>query len=327
MKKSSLYRLLGSLALLALLAGCNPAPNAAPTGTPNASSTAAAATVEVVHSRGTTAVPSAPQRVVVYDLSSLDTLDALGVPVAAVAGKMFPKHLEKYKTDDYPKVGTLFEPDYEALNAAQPDLIIVGGRSAAKYDDLAKLAPTIDMSVTDNDYLGSSRKNATELAKLFGKTQEAEERLSKLQTSVAALAEKAKGEGKALVILTTGGKMSAYGPGSRFGTLHTDFGFTPAVEKLDTSRHGEPISFEFIAKTNPDWLFVVDRDAAIGESGQSAAAVLDNALVKQTTAAQKGQIVYLDPANWYLSGGGLATLQAMTDEVTKALDKSPTPSP
>ncbi len=319
-------RFLAPLTLTAalLLHGCTgTAPSTSPEAVASSAvSSAATGKVQVTHSRGTSEVPARPQRVVVFDLSSLDTLDALDVKILGVAGKLFPKHLQKYAGQEYPKVGTLFEPDYEALNAANPDLIIVGGRSAAKYDELAKLAPTIDLSITDDDYMGSARKNAATLARLFGKEDQAELRLNKLASSVEALKGKAQGAGKALIILTTGGKMSAYGPGSRFGTLHTEFGLVPAVEGLKVGRHGEPVSFEFLAKTNPDWLFVVDRDAAIGESGTSAKVLLDNPLVNGTTAAQKGQIVYLDPANWYLAGGGLATLQAMTDEVSQALDRT-----
>src|SRR5690606_21182190 len=111
--------------------------------------------------------------------------------------------------------------------------------------------------------------------------------------------------GRVLVVLTTGGRMSAHGPGGRFGILFDEFGFTPAAEGLATGTHGQSISNEFILKTNPDWLFVLDRDAAIGREGASAQQLLDNDLVKQTTAGQSGQLVYLNGSNWYLIGGGL----------------------
>lgn len=310
-----LSRTLGAafVATALLLSGCQQAEAAKP---PPA---AAGATVQVAHSKGTAEVPAAPQRVVVFDLSSLDTLEVLGVKVHAVAGSIFPKRLERYQGEEYPKVGTLFEPDYEALNAVQPDLIIVGGRSSAKYEELGKLAPAIDLSISDESYLASARQNALTLAKVFGKTELAQEKLKALDATVETLAAQASGAGKALIVLTTGGKMSAYGPGSRFGTLHTDFGFTPAADNLKTGRHGEPISFEFIAKTDPDWLFIIDRDAAIGEKGAGASALLDNPLVKETSAGRKGRIVYLDPADWYLAGGGLGALQAMADQVSEAL--------
>src|SRR5690606_41003609 len=70
--------------------------------------------------------------------------------------------------------------------------------------------------------------------------------------------------------------ISAYGPGSRFGILHDTLGVAPAVEDVEAATHGEAISFEFILETNPDWLFVVDRDAATGEGGEAAAQVLED---------------------------------------------------
>ena len=45
------------------------------------------------------------------------------------------------------------------------------------------------------------------------------------------------------------------------------------------SNHGQAISFEFIAQTDPDWLFVIDRDAAIGREGTSAQRMLDLSLI------------------------------------------------
>ncbi len=96
--------------------------------------------------------------------------------------------------------------------------------------------------------------------------------------------EKAANKGTGLLILTSGGKISAYGPGSRFGVLHDSFGVKPAAPDLSIGNHGQPVSSEFILETNPDWLFVIDRDAAIGREGNSAKQVLDNELVRQTNA-------------------------------------------
>ena len=52
----------------------------------------------------------------------------------------------------------------------------------------------------------------------------------------------------------------------------------------EKGNHGQPVMFEYIKKTNPDWLFVLDRSAAIGEEGKAAKDVLDNPLVAETTA-------------------------------------------
>lgn len=282
---------------------------------------AVAEEITVKHSQGELVLKATPKKVAVFDLAALDTLDALEVEVTGAAGGFFPPYLSKFADPKYANVGSLFEPDYEAINALKPDLVIVGGRSSAKYADLAKLAPTIDLSTDDKGYQESVIRNAETLAKIFGKQDAAAARIAKLKASIEDLKALSGKAGKGLIVLTTGGYISAYGPGSRFGVLHDDFGVTPAAEGLSTALHGEAISHEFILKTNPDWLFVVDRDAAIGQAGQSAAQFLDNELVRQTTAWKKGQVVYLDPVNWYLVGGGLTSMQRDVDQLTEAFRK------
>jgi len=276
----------------------------------------------VKHNQGETEIDGVPEKVVVFDLAALDTLGTLGVKVAGVPGSNLPPALRSYVADDAAKVGTLFEPDYEAVAALQPDLIIVGGRSSAKYAELARIAPTIDLSTDRKDFLASARSNVETLARIFGKEAEAKAKLDALDGSVATLREKAAAAGKAMVLLTTGGRMSAHGPGSRFGIVYDDYGFKPAAEKLDTGNHGQAMSNEFILEMNPDWLFVVDRDAAIGREGTSAKQLLDNELVRQTTAWKKNQVVYLDAANWYLVGGGLTAMQSSVDQILDALQQN-----
>ncbi|WP_291173797.1 siderophore ABC transporter substrate-binding protein [Hyphomicrobium sp.] len=276
--------------------------------------------ITITHAQGETVLPAPPKTVLTLDLASLETLDAVGVEVTGVVSSHIPAHLSKYKDSKYLKIGTLFEPDYETINAAAPDLIIVAGRSSPKYKELSRIAPTIDLSTDENAFLATAFRNARTLGRIFGKESEIEARIGKIETAIQAVREKSRGAGRGLIILTTGGRMSAYGPRSRFGTLHTDFGITPAVDALDRAVHGQGISFELILKANPDWLFVIDRDAAIGLAGQPAAQLLDNPLVARTNAWQKGHVAYLDPVRWYLVGGGLVSLQANIDQITHALD-------
>lgn len=281
---------------------------------------ARAETLRIEHTQGVTDVPRLPQTLLVFDLAALDTLDALGVEPAGVPEGVKPAYLGKYDADRYAKIGSLFEPDFEAVAAAAPDLIIVGGRSAAKYAELSKIAPAIDVTVDTGDYFKDATAKIRSLARLLGKEAEADSRLETLEASVAKLKEQAGGVGTALVIMTTGGRMSAYGPGSRFGVIHTELGIRPAAPDLTVATHGQAISFEFILKTDPDYLFVIDRDAAIGHRGQAAAALLDNDIVRKTRAWKAGHVIYLDPDNWYLSGTGLTAMQAMVNEIAKAIE-------
>lgn len=282
-----------------------------------------AADVAVKHAQGETTVATNPEKVVVFDFATLDNLDHLGVKIIGVPGSIaFPEYLKKYDGADYTKVGTLFEPDYEAVNAAEPDLIIVGGRSAAKYGELAKIAPTIDLTVPAKEFISDTEANIEKLGQIFGKETEAKAEVDKLNSELAALKEKTKGKGKGLMILTSGGKISAYGPGSRFGVLHDSFGVEPAAPDLSVGNHGQPVSSEFILETNPDWLFVLDRDAAIGREGTSAKQLLDNELVRQTNAWKNDQVVYLNAQNWYLVGGGLGALHNTIQQLSAAFDKA-----
>jgi ABC-type enterochelin transport system, periplasmic component len=64
---------------------------------------------------------------------------------------------------------------------------------------------------------------------------------------------------------------------------------------------------------NPSWLFIIDRDGAIGNNhNQSAKQVLDNPLIRKTAAWRRQHIIYLDSRSLYIAGGIQAYLRAMT---------------
>lgn len=281
----------------------------------------AQSTIRIKHAAGETTVPVNPKKVVVFDLATLDTMKVLGEKPVAVPEVKYPAGLAEYAAKSYPKVGSLFEPNYEAVFGAAPDLIIIAGRSAPKYAELAKIAPTIDLTVDPKNLIQSVKNNTQILGEIFNKKAQATAAISQLDTSIKALHDKAQKAGTGLFILTVGNKMSAYGPGSRFGVIHDAFGIKPAVTNLTTTNHGQSISFEYIHKTDPQWLFVIDRDTAIGNAERSAQQALDNELIKKTTAYKKNQIVYLDSSNWYLLGSaGLTALNQNIAQISKALD-------
>ena len=272
--------------------------------------------VTVTHAQGETVVPFNPQTVLVFDLAALDTLDSLGITVTGLPKSNLPGALERFAGDEYLDIGTLFEPDYEAVAAANADLIIVGPRTAAVFAELAAIAPTIDLSPDPSDFLASQQHNAEIIGQIFGLEDEIAEQWAAIEDKVAEVQELTAEAGTALVVMTSGGEVNAYGLGSRFGWVHDVLGFTPVIEDIETATHGEAISFEFILEANPDWLLVLDRDAAVGEeSADSAEQILDNELVAQTTAWANGQVIYLDPVDWYIVAGGLPALERMVDAI------------
>ncbi|MFJ6208999.1 siderophore ABC transporter substrate-binding protein [Lysinibacillus sp. NPDC092081] len=260
-----------------------------------------------------------PENIVVFDYGFLDTLDALGVKVAGLPQKSVPNYLSKYTDKNYVNVGSLKEPDFEAISAMNPDIIFISGRQASAYDELSKIAPTVFVGVDDQNFM-ESFKEKTELAgKIFGKEKEAADAFAAYESKVEEVkAKTASAKEKALIVLANEGSLSAYGPGSRFGVIHDVYGVKAADEKIEVSTHGANASFEYVRDTNPDILFVVDRDAAVNPEGESGTkAAIENEIVGATNAAKNGKIVYLDPQVWYLSGGGLTSETQKVEDVLK----------
>ncbi|MCM3598528.1 siderophore ABC transporter substrate-binding protein [Metabacillus idriensis] len=295
---------------------------AAACGSKEAEETTASAEKEeltIKHQLGETKVPKNPEKVVVFDFGTLDSMDKLGVEAAGVPQENVPSYLSKYEDAKYENVGGLKEPDFEKINEMEPDLIIISGRQQDSYEEMSKIAPTIFMGVDTTKYMDSFKENVTTLGEIFGKEDEAEKEFANVEESIKELKEKASaGDEKALIVLANDGKVSAYGAGSRFGIIHDEFGFAAADEKIEVSTHGQSISFEYIVEKDPDYLFVIDRGAVVGGES-SAKQVVENDLVKNTKAYKNGKIIYLDPDYWYLSGGGLESVAGMTEEVAGAI--------
>ena len=279
---------------------------------------AAPTEITVTHQLGETVVPVNPAKVIVFDWGTLDTLDKLGVPVAGVPQSgTVPKYLEKYAGSDYANVGSLQEPDFEKIAEIDPDLILISGRQNAHYEELSKLAPTVFVGVDSTKYMESFKKNVTTLGQIFGKEDEVAAELATVEQQISELNTAVTATGKnALVVLTNEGNISAYGTGSRFGIIHDVFGFVPVDPNIEVSTHGMSVTFEYIVEKDPDYLFVVDRNAVVAAEGAApATALMENELVKNTKAFQNGNIIYLDPSFWYVSGGGLVSVPEMVKEV------------
>lgn len=280
------------------------------------------AQVKVQHARGQASITAQPAKTVVFDLPSLDIMHVLGVQAAGVPKSRYPGTLSSYNDDGVPKVGTLFEPDHDALKKVAPELIIVGGRSRAKFDDMTKLAPTLDLSVDTDKPLESIERNTNTLAAIYQKEPQAQAALNKLNEALAALKTKSSKAGNAMLILAVGEKTSTFGPGSRFGLIYDVFGFTPndAVKDL-SAKDRHPVTLEDVAKTDPDWLFVIDRNAATGRDGKPTRQLLEESAIRDSGAAKNNRIVYLDPYNWYIMGSaGLTSMQQNIEQISAALD-------
>ncbi|WGD38522.1 siderophore ABC transporter substrate-binding protein [Lysinibacter sp. HNR] len=311
-------RATGTLAVMTastlILAACSPATSNEPTPTGEA-----VAEITVEHAQGSTVVPLSPEKVVTFDMASLDTLDTLGVEIAGVPHSNIPDYLSKYLSDSYPDVGTLFEPNYELLNEIDPDLIIISHRTAEVFPELSEVAPTIDLSLDFENYFDSFRSHVETLAEIFELEDEAAERLKALDTQIGESQELAQTSGTGLIISTSAGEISAHGTASRYGWIHELLGVAPAVEDVEGTTNDSPVPAEFILNANPDRLFVIDRDIAIRENGPRSQELLDNDAVRATTAWSNGNVTYIEPEQAYIVLNGLTAFSNMVGQVQAGL--------
>lgn len=277
-------------------------------------------TLVVTHESGETTVNKNPKRVVVFDYGILDSLDKLGVEgIIGVVQDGIPEYLSKYASEEYSSIGTLKEPDMEKIFELTPDLIVISGRQADYYEELNKIAPTINLSLNNENYLESFTANMNILGDIFAKEKVVAEELNKITEAVENLNKKVTEKNvNGLITLANDGSFSVYGSESRFGIIHNSFGVIPVDDTIEVSTHGQKASFEYVLEKNPQYLFVVDR-AAIAGGTTSAKELFENELMAKTDAYKNDNIVYLDPAIWYTSTGGFTSTMMMIEEIDKAI--------
>lgn len=275
----------------------------------------------ISHPQGETIVSGVPAKVLTQDWAVFDDLSALGVAVAGVPSSNAPSYLDGQVPADAIQIGSLFEPDFEGIAAAEADVYFVAARSASAFETSKDIVPTIDLSVNNGSIIDGLKANMVTLGDIFGLEDKAGELNAALDAKIAEVKAAAEGKGTALVLVTNAGKLGVYGPESRVSWVYNEAGLASALEGVNDGDHGgDAVSFEFLLEINPDWVFVVDRDAGVGENAGAAAALLDNELFNQTNAAKAGQIVYLDPQAAYISMHGYQGVMLLLDQVLAGLN-------
>lgn len=270
-------------------------------------------------------VPYDPERIAILDMACLDIIDSLGVGdrVVGSAGTSLD-YLQDYVTDqNIENLGTIKEADMEAVMACEPDVIFIGGRLSSSYDTLSEIAPVVYLSTdTEIGVVESVRKNASTIAAMFGLEDQMDELMADFDERIETL--EAFAEGKtAIVGMCTSGSFNVLGNDGRCSMIGREIGFenVGVDANVDTSTHGNEASFEYVVEKNPDYIFVMDRDAAIGTDGaQLAQDIMENELVQGTDAYKNGQLVYLEhPAVWYTAEGGVQALDLMLQDLETTL--------
>lgn len=276
------------------------------------------ATVEVTDAHGTVTVPVNPKNVVALDNRTFETLADWDIELVAVPKAVMAADSPYVADENVQDVGNHREPNLEIIAAADPELVIVGQRFSGYYEDIKKLVPNaavIDLNVdvseeatTPGENLVNGFKETTiTLGEIFDKQEEAEQLVADFDQAIEKAKAAYNGSDKVMSVIVSGGDIGFSAPqtGRVWGPLYEIFDWIPALEVDNTSadHQGDEISVEAIAQSNPDWIFVLDRDAPVtGETDKVPAQdVIDNSpALQNVTAVTEGQIVYA-PTDTYVN--------------------------
>ena len=274
------------------------------------SSDAATGTIEVEDNNGTQTVQSPPKSVVATDNRTFETLADWGVTLTAAARTLMPSTNPLKGDESIIDLGSHREPDLEAVVAAEPTLIINGQRFIDFHDDFVKYAPeatVLELDPRDGEpFADELKRQVSVLGQIFGKETEAE----KLGTDLDAALERVKaaynGSDTVMAVNTSGGEIGyiAPGKGRTLGWAFDALGLVPAlqVEGASDDHEGDDISVEAIADSNPTWILVMDRDAAVSaddpEYKPANELLSSSEALAGVTAVAEGNIVYM-PADTY----------------------------
>ena len=299
---------LAAIAAIAALGLAACSSGAAPSSQPSAASgdTASAtqaSSVTIDANDGAVEINLPVTRAASLDNRTFEVLQQWDVELVAAPKKLIPSTITAFNGEGVADVGMHREPNLEALVAAEPDLIISGQRFA-KFDsqikELAPDVPLINLEPREGQPFDKELiREVTDLGEIFGKQAEAKKLVDDFNASIERAKNAYDGTSTVMAVDVSGGNIGyvAPGKGRTWGPVFDLLDLKPAleVEGATDSHTGDDISVEAIAQSNPAWMLVLDRDAAITQDGSNTPAetvISGNAVLQNVTAISTGQVVY-----------------------------------
>lgn len=264
----------------------------------------------VTHAAGETCVLKTPQRVVVLDTGELDGALSLGVkPVGAVEalpGSGLPDYLSEM-TEGIELVGTIGEPNLEAILGLKPDLILSSKlRHEALYDQLSEIAPTVFTETVGVAW----KDNLRVYAEALGKQDALALRLGEYRAKLQTVRNAADTTQELSVIRFVPGENRVMQKGNFVGTVLEDIGF---------ARPESQRSAEFMITVSQEAVNLMDGDvifmSVYGDADDTALdAFTGSPLWQSLIAVQSGDVYRVSDDGWFL-GIGLIGAERVLDDL------------
>ena len=284
----------------------------------------------ITHAMGTTEIPARPQRVVALDntfsgaVLLLET-ELVGYTTLQAADEPLPQYLavdaQRFGANAEP-VGTLSDPNLEAIAALGPDVIVSAKvRHANLYDQLSRIAPTVFSETTGATW----KENIRLTGQVLGSEDKAEQ-------AIADFEARAKRIGDAIRATTGSNPVVSVvrfvdGP-ARLYTEHTYSGVALADAGLarppsqqggaDTSAGQIEISEERILDADADHIFLATWPDPAGASLETQRRFVANPLWGRLT----GRIHEVPDLRW-MSAVGVQGAHAILDDLAATFGVDP----
>ncbi|NEW05859.1 ABC transporter substrate-binding protein [Paenibacillus sp. SYP-B3998] len=271
--------------------------------------------------KGDISIPSDPKRVIGLSVVYPEFLYALGVTPVVVQNyhQEFPSYLKEAFKNTV-KTGLAKTPNFEAILAAEPDLIIAPSWWADKdYDQLSKIAPTVLLPQRDD-----WRDELRDIGEVFSKKDQAEKVIQDLQHKKAEAKEKLHalvGDETVMYMMVMGKGLVIYGENIDRGSfIHKELGLK-LVKDYPQNELSVSISLEKIPEYNPDHIILQLDDEASEEVQKRYKEMIDSSLWKNMTAVKRNQVYIMGGKEWFSLGMSPLADSNAVDDVLHAFEK------
>ncbi|MBP1991647.1 ABC transporter substrate-binding protein [Paenibacillus eucommiae] len=276
------------------------------TATPEAS-----ATKLIKHVYGETTIAAQPKRIVSIGLE--DMLLSLEVPLVladGMEGHYLYKRLQEQKIPMLYSAGGI---NYEAILAAQPDLILTsnGYADQAVFEKLSQIAPTLAYNRDD------WKASITEIGKALDREEKVNSVIQayddKLKQARETIIQKIGNNKTVGVIRPSEKEVQLFFPGFEYvSVLYDDLGLSPAasiqdLQKTTKDEWGISLSLEKLPELNADYLFVtaggsLQLETDFQKAMDTVTSVEQMNIWKTIPAVKQNQVYKLSARHWMLSG-------------------------
>ncbi len=268
----------------------------------------------IVHAMGETTLDALPQRIVCLDTGEMDTMVGLNLkPVGVIdwTGTGSPPPYLEADLGAVDMVGTIREPDLEAIAALGPDLILSNRiRHEAIYEQLSAIAPTVMGHAPGNVW----RQNFKLYAQTLGREVEAAEAVLVYEERVRALNESLPDPRPTVSVIRVTGETLRYYQRSNFlGTVLTDLGFPrPEAQNVDDFALLNQ-SLETLGEAGDGDVIVL---SVVGGESDFSKAMLESPLWQSLPAVQNNRLLIVDDNIW-IAGLGYQAAGLIFDDISE----------